>query len=166
MIERNKMDTKKMWALLEIHHDSDKGPNDVDFEHTITLCNTEDDAIKARTLARRRVIGLPLAETNNIEVDNGDMVVFASDDWWKWEIYEIEYKSPVPAPGKKTFIVHHQWTVQKDYEIEADSKEEALRKLRTKINAGEVCVWTDGYEATDKEMAWVPGDEEAANEQD
>lgn len=160
------MEDKKVWALLEIHHDSDNGPNDVDFWHKITLHNTEEDAKKAMAEARKRVLSLPVAEHNVIAGSRSDMIVLQSDDWWKWEVYEIEYKSSVPAPGKKTFIVRHQWTVQKDYEIEADSKEEALRKLRTKINAGEVCVWTDGYEATDKEMAWVPGDEGATNEQD
>lgn len=156
------MEDKKVWALLEIHHDSDEGPNDVDFGHTITLHNTEKDAKKAMAKARKHVLSLPVAKHNAIAESHSDMIVLQSDDWWKWEIYEIEYKSSTPAPGKKTFIVRHQWTVQKDYEIEANSKEEALRKLRTKINAGEVCVWTDGYEATDKEMAWVPGDGEVA----
>ena len=160
------MEGKKVWALLEIHHDSDNGPNDVDFWHNITLHNTEEDVKKAMAEARKRVLSLPVAKHNAIAESHSDMIVLQSDDWWKWEVYEIEYKSSVPDPGKKTFIVRHQWTVQKDYEIEANSKEEALSKLRTKINAGEVCVWTDGYEATDKEMAWVPGDEGATNEQD
>ena len=81
---------RKMWALLEIHHDSDLGPNDVDFEHTITIHPTKAEAEKARTRARRRVLNLPLAKTNEVEVKEYDYVVFASDDWWKWEIKEVE----------------------------------------------------------------------------
>lgn len=156
------MEDKKVWALLEIHHDSDKGSNDVDFEHTITLLNTKDDAIKARTLARRRVIGLPLAETNNIEVDNGDMVVFASDDWWKWEIFDVPTATSVPGPGKKVFTVRHDWVVRKDYNVEAETERDAIETMREKVESGEVCVWTDGYETTDNERLYIP---EAANGQ-
>lgn len=162
MTERHKMSKENKWALLEIHHDSDKGPNDVDFEHTITLFNTKDDAIKARTLARRRVIGLPLAETNNIEVDNGDMVVFASDDWWKWEVYEVPNATSVPGPGKKMFTVRHEWVISKDYEVEAETEEEAIHTVRDMVDSGKVCVWTDEYETTDNERLFIP---EAGNGQ-
>lgn len=156
------MSRESAWALLEIHHDSDKGPGDVDLDHSITLYRTQDDAIKAKTLARRRVIRLPLAGTNNIEVDNGDMVVFESDDWWKWEIFEVPSATSVPGPGKKMFTVRHEWVIRKDYEVEAETEEEAIRTVRDMVDSGEVCVWTDEYETTDNERLFIP---EAANGQ-
>ena len=54
--------------------------------------------------------------------------------------------------------VRVDWTVRKDFEVEAESKEEALDKVRKKIDAGEVCVWTDGFETTDDEHAYIPDD--------
>ncbi len=54
--------------------------------------------------------------------------------------------------------VRVDWTVRKDFEVEAESKEEALDKVIKKIKAGEVCVWTDGFEATDDEHAYIPDD--------
>ena len=162
MIERNKMSKENKWALLEIHHDSDDGPNDVDFGHKITLFDTEDDAIKARTLARRKVLWLPQFKKVNIEVDNGDMVVFESDDWWKWEIFEVPNATFVPGPGKKNFTVRHEWVIRKDYEVEAETEEEAIHTVRDMVDSGKVCVWTDGYETTDNERLFIP---EAANGQ-
>lgn len=81
---------RKMWALLEIHHDSDEGPTNNDFEHSITIHPTKAEAKKARTKARRKVLKLPIAKTNEVEVKEADFIVFASDDWWKWEIKEVE----------------------------------------------------------------------------
>lgn len=150
------MSKESAWALLEIHHDGDKGPEDVDFDHSITLYKTQDDAIKAKTLARRRVIGLPLSKTNKIEVDDGDMVVFESDDWWKWEIFEVPSATSVPGPGKKMFTVRHDWVVRKDYEVEAETEEDAVRAMREKVESGEVCVWTDGYQATENDRLYIP----------
>ena len=54
--------------------------------------------------------------------------------------------------------VRVDWTVRKDFEVEAKSKEEALQKVRDKIDKGEVCVWTDGFETTDDEHAYIPED--------
>lgn len=54
--------------------------------------------------------------------------------------------------------VRVDWTVRKDFEVEAESKEEALQKVRDKIDRGEVCVWTDGFETTDDEHAYIPED--------
>lgn len=81
---------KEIWVLLEIHHDSDKGSLDVDFDHVITLYSSKNEAIKAKDIARQRVMHLPIADTNAIVVDDGNMVVFASDDFWKWEIYKVQ----------------------------------------------------------------------------
>lgn len=150
------MSKESAWALLEIHHDSEKGPVDFDFEHSITLYKTQDDAIKARTLARRRVLELPQFKEDKIEVDDGDMVVFASDDWWKWEIFEVPSATSVPGPGKKIFTVRHDWVVRKDYEVEAETEEDAVKAMREKVESGEVCVWTDGYQATENDRLYVP----------
>lgn len=87
----------EIWALLEIHHDSDEGPSNVDFDHGITLFGTQDEAIKAKTVARRRVLNLPIADTNKVEIDDGDMVVFSSDDWWRWKIFKINGITAVPC---------------------------------------------------------------------
>ena len=57
-----------------------------------------------------------------------------------------------------SITVRVDWTVRKDFEVEAKSKEEALQKVRDKIDRGEVCVWTDGFEATDDEHAYIPED--------
>lgn len=156
------MEDNKVWALLEIHHNSDKGPSDVDFEDAIMLYRTQDDAIKAKTLARRKVLWLPQFKKVNIEVDNGDMVVFESDDWWKWEIFEVPSATSVPEPGKKMFTVRHEWVIRKDYEVEAGTEEEAIHTVRDMVDSGKVCVWTDGYETTDNERLFIP---EAANGQ-
>ena len=55
-----------------------------------------------------------------------------------------------------TITVRVDWTVSKDFEVEAKTKEEALQKVRDKIDRGEVCVWTDGFETTDDEHAYIP----------
>ena len=54
--------------------------------------------------------------------------------------------------------VRVDWTVRKDFEVDAESNDEALKKVREKIDKGEVCVWTDGFEATDDEHAYIPDD--------
>lgn len=50
---------------------------------------------------------------------------------------------------KQKFSVAVYWTVQRSYEVEAESKEEAQRKIQEKVDKGEVSVWTDGFEAGD-----------------
>ena len=54
--------------------------------------------------------------------------------------------------------VRVDWTVRKDFEVEAESKEDALKKVRDKIDRGEVFVWTDGFDTTDDEHAYIPDD--------
>lgn len=53
------------------------------------------------------------------------------------------------------FTVRHEWVVAKNYEIKADTADEAVAKLRQKIDWGEVDVWTDGYETTDTEHVFA-----------
>lgn len=47
----------------------------------------------------------------------------------------------------KVFEVRVTWPVGKTYRVPADSEEEAMAKMKAKVDAGEVCVWTDGFEA-------------------
>ena len=49
----------------------------------------------------------------------------------------------------KVFEVRVTWPVGKTYRVPADSKEEAVAKMKQKVDAGEICVWTDGFEAGD-----------------
>lgn len=50
---------------------------------------------------------------------------------------------------KKRFAVDVHWDVAKVFEVEAESREEAEKKVNDMVNKGEVCVWTDGFETTD-----------------
>jgi len=49
----------------------------------------------------------------------------------------------------RTFVVDVHWDVAKSYEIEAASRKDAEKKMNKIISMGQVCVWTDGFEATD-----------------
>ena len=49
----------------------------------------------------------------------------------------------------KTFKVKVNWVVSKEYEVEAESAEAAKEAIQKRIDDGDVCVWTDGFEATD-----------------
>ena len=59
----------------------------------------------------------------------------------------------------KTYAVDVHWDVAKCYDIEANSKEEAEKKIWDMINSGDVCVWKDGYEATDDIEVKCSGEE-------
>lgn len=49
----------------------------------------------------------------------------------------------------KVFEVRVTWPVGKTYRVPADSEEEAVAKMKSEVDAGKVCVWTDGFEADD-----------------
>lgn len=51
--------------------------------------------------------------------------------------------------NKKIYAVDVHWDVAKCYHIEAESREEAEKKITELINNGGVNVHTDGFEATD-----------------
>lgn len=55
------------------------------------------------------------------------------------------------------FTVRHEWVVAKNYKIAADTADEAMAKLRSRVDRGEVDVWTDGYETTDTEHVFALG---------
>lgn len=47
------------------------------------------------------------------------------------------------------YEVEVMWTVKKVYDVDAGSEKEAAEKIRGLVDSGEVCVWTDGFEASD-----------------
>lgn len=68
--------------------------------------------------------------------------------WYKVSPSDYE-GGEAPREGKRIYSVAVYWTVQRSYEVEAESKEEAQRKIQEKVDKGDVCVWTDGFEAGD-----------------
>ena len=60
----------------------------------------------------------------------------------------------------KTYAVDVHWDVAKCYDIEANSKEEAEKKIWDMINSGDVSVWKDGYETTDDIEVVCSGEED------
>lgn len=80
----------KMWAVLEIHHDSEKGPTNVDFAHAITLHAAQTGAFAYVRRRADEIRSSPLAKANELEFDDGFELTFASDDWWKFEVHEVE----------------------------------------------------------------------------
>ena len=71
------------------------------------------------------------------------------------ETLEAEYGGTEFSPDDfscsagKVFEVRVTWPVGKTYQVSAESKEEAVKRMKQKVDAGEVCVWTDGFEAED-----------------
>ncbi len=61
--------------------------------------------------------------------------------------------------GKHKFAVDVHWDVAKSYEVEAESREEAQKIIQEKVDAGEICVWTDGFEAMDDVEVRTSGEE-------
>lgn len=61
--------------------------------------------------------------------------------------------------GKHKFTVDVHWDVAKSYEVEAESREEAQKIIQEKVDAGEICVWTDGFEAMDDVEVRTSGEE-------
>ena len=89
-MECKKTNKGKVVAVLEIFHDSDLGPNNVDFEHTITLFKNKKSARSFINKRKRTVRMCPLAALNKITIDQDDLIVFASDDWYRWEVSNVE----------------------------------------------------------------------------
>lgn len=61
--------------------------------------------------------------------------------------------------GKHKFVVEVHWDVARSYEVEAKSREEAQAIIQKRVDEGEVCVWTDGFEATDDVEVECHGEE-------
>ena len=54
-----------------------------------------------------------------------------------------------PDSGATVYEVRVTWPVSRNYRIWAKSPEDAVREMRERVDAGQVCVWTDGFEADD-----------------
>lgn len=61
--------------------------------------------------------------------------------------------------GKHQFAVDVHWDVARSYVVEAESAAEAQKIIQAKIEAGEICVWNDGFEATDDYEVETSGEE-------
>ena len=66
--------------------------------------------------------------------------------------------------GKHKFAVDVHWDVARSFVVDAESREEAQRIVQAKVDAGEICVWTDGFEATDDCEVKTSGDEKVNGE--
>jgi len=62
----------------------------------------------------------------------------------------------------KKYAVDVHWTVARTYEVTASSREEAEEQMLARIARGEVCVWTDGFEATEEVECSCHGEENPA----
>lgn len=83
------MASKKMHAVLEIYHDSDLGPSIIDFKHTITLFKHLEEAKEFIDKRHYEIMQSDLAKNNKCILQDDD-IVFESDDWYRWEIKEVE----------------------------------------------------------------------------
>ena len=61
--------------------------------------------------------------------------------------------------GKHKFAVDVHWDVARSYEVEAETREEAQRIVQERVDKGEICVWNDGFEATDDVDIKTSGEE-------
>ena len=71
----------------------------------------------------------------------------------------VPYDDGTFKKGKHGFEVTVSWTVAKTYEVKAESREEAQKKIQAMVDRGDVCVWSDGFEATDDVAVKVIGEE-------
>lgn len=82
----------------------------------------------------------------------------------KKQIPFVPYDDGTFKKGKHKFAVDVYWTVSRSFEVEAESREEAQKIIQAKVDAGDVCVWTDGFEATDDVEVSTSGEETNAGE--
>ena len=77
------------------------------------------------------------------------------------EIAPSDYDNSPDAPktGRHTFVVDVHWVVARSYDVEAESREEAQRLIQERVDKGDICVWTDGFEALDDVEVSVSGEE-------
>ena len=61
--------------------------------------------------------------------------------------------------GKHKFMVDVHWDVARTYVVEAESADEAQKIMQAQVDAGEICVWTDGFETTDDCEVKTTGEE-------
>lgn len=82
----------------------------------------------------------------------------------KGELPFVPYDDGTFKKGKHGFEVTVNWVVAKTYEVEAESREEAQKKIQAMVDRGDVCVWSDGFEATDDVAVKVIGEEKKNGE--
>ena len=61
--------------------------------------------------------------------------------------------------GKHKFVVDVFWTVARSYEVEAKTADEAHDIMQKRVDEGKICVWTDGFEATEDVEVETSGEE-------
>lgn len=82
------------------------------------------------------------------ELANADKTV-SDDEAREWAEGMVFSPDDFSCSAGKFFEVRVTWPVRKTYRVPANSEEEAVAKMKSKVDAGEVCVWTDGFEADD-----------------
>ena len=80
------------------------------------------------------------------------------------ELDFVPYDDGKFKKGEHKFSVDVFWTVARSFEIEARSRKEAQKKVQGMIDRGDVCVWTDGFEATDDVEVRTSGEEKTDGE--
>lgn len=68
-------------------------------------------------------------------------------------------KKTVNDNENKRYAVDVHWVVAKCIEVYAPSREEAEMQIWDRIWNGEMCVWSDGFEATDDVEVTCSGEE-------
>ena len=82
----------------------------------------------------------------------------------KKQIPFVPYDDGTFKKGKHGFEVTVSWVVAKTYEVEATNRMEAQKKIQAMVDRGDVCVWSDGFEATDDVAVKVIGEEKKNGE--
>lgn len=92
------------------------------------------------------------------ELADADKIV-SDDEARKWAEGMEFSPDDFSCSAGKVFEVRVTWPVGKTYRVPADSEEEAVAKMKSKVDAGEVCVWTDGFEADDNVTVEAVGED-------
>lgn len=92
------------------------------------------------------------------ELANADELV--TDEFAKaWAEGMEFFPDDFSCSAGKVFEVRVTWPVGKTYEVRARSEDEAVAKMKAEVDAGEVCVWTDGFEADDNVTVEAVGED-------
>lgn len=82
------------------------------------------------------------------ELADADELVSDEDlkDWYGGTVFSPDDFTCSATP---VFHVRVTWPVSRTYRVWAKSPEDAVAEIRARVGAGEVCVWTDRFEAGD-----------------
>lgn len=92
------------------------------------------------------------------ELADADKTV-SDDEVREWAEGVVFSPDDFSCSAGKFFEVRVTWPVRKTYRVPADSEEVAVAKMKSKVDAGEVCVWTDGFEADDNVTVETVGED-------